>query len=978
MLSADSRISCAVKPFLSICVCASGKAVFRLDCAGITDVIAGKIRSLVTQQLRQMVRSYSMFTHEANEDLLLRLHIEDPIGRIYKAFTHRCSKPPMEFECLQVWESHAQWLHVLRGRLFDNSEVARQSAQDVRIGSAGQSSTKARVVPVHIVTEQFVCHECGFAFATQAALKSHKYKIHFAEKDKETRQAEIHKRKQHPATEHARDGMPTCKHCGHQFESWPAFAYHVNSRSCAETRFFYSQENSRDQLATLQDALMSRDELLQAATSLKWREMAELPVVKQHHNHCLECHHWCASPMYVKRHMKSKHPELTAIVQDVTAKIVQSDLALKSPCRFCGQTFKNRRAHLSSCIGVFNGHYLIRRLGRTLVTGLQNGSSAGGSEGAGAGDQRAGHDPGPDPNFASSPASPGNVDGGAGAGPRPVHGHLGQVCHEDQTGRRRRQKQGQAGQVVETSQQRKSAGPRQRSIAEFLQVGKLVKLERPGQEQGRPGPAQTAGGYAYDLGSPTGAPVDDQSARHQLHHFYQDGCNAQLGGDVIQYWSELEAGQNFESRKPEAPLASDSFSAPDDVHDRCPGNHAVRCSESRASQDLGLDSRGPFHRSEVECGEEDARGGHQDSPHPDSANPEPHSGGDQTVHGAVRHQSLPRNEALGVGVFESYVDNDARNRTSNCRSQPLVEHFQQYRSDIGVAGSGSLLPTRAATEERSSQQIGAGYRQLVLGAQICNSSNHCYANSLVKCVLWLCEDTTELQAMLGQLLFDGIRPALTGSPHHLWQNGSWQEAMTGWAMPHSQHDVGEFLRYFVQQSGGLKFALELSWEARLLNGGADDDALRRDVTNSEVLVIDPYLADATHRGDSVMLQQLIHAWENQAYIHALTERPLILAILIGRFSNDGGHIRKYHGKIIPNVFLEIPVFDTDGFHAKRYELNSFVAHSGSTPFAGHYTAVFRHGSTYLKADDGLVAQPLNDVQFQQMCSQGYLFFYQSV
>ena len=342
-----------------------------LDCTGITEVIAGKIRSLVTQQLRQIVRSYSMFTHEANEDLLLRLHVEDPIDRIYKAFTHRCSKPPMDFERLQVWESHTQWLSVLRGRLFDNSEAARQSAQDVRIGSAGQSSAKARAAPVNLVTEQFACQECGFAFATQAALKSHKCKSHFAEQDKETRQAEIHKHKQHPATEHARDGMPTCKHCGHQFETWPAFTYHVNSRNCAEIRFFYAQENSRDQLATLQDALTSRDELLQAATSLTWREMAELHVVKQHHNHCLECHHWCASPMYVKRHMKSKHPELTAIVQDVTAKIIQSNLALKSPCRFCGQTFKNRRARLSSCIGIFNGHYLLRRLGRKPVTGLQ-------------------------------------------------------------------------------------------------------------------------------------------------------------------------------------------------------------------------------------------------------------------------------------------------------------------------------------------------------------------------------------------------------------------------------------------------------------------------------------------------------------------------------------------------------------------------------------------------------------------------------
>ena len=89
--------------------------------------------------------------------------------------------------------------------------------------------------------------------------------------------------------------------------------------------------------------------------------------------------------MYVKRHVKSKHPELTAIVQDVTAKIIQSDLALKSPCRFCGQTFKNRRAHLSSCIGIFNGRYSLRRLGRKPVTGLQHGRSTGGSEGGGAG-----------------------------------------------------------------------------------------------------------------------------------------------------------------------------------------------------------------------------------------------------------------------------------------------------------------------------------------------------------------------------------------------------------------------------------------------------------------------------------------------------------------------------------------------------------------------------------------------------------------
>ena len=226
-----------------------------LDCTGVTDITAAKIRSLVTQQLRQITKSYSMFTLEANEDLLIRLKIEDPIDTIYKAFVRCTTKPHAEYDELQVWESHGQWLSTLRGRFYDNSEAASQGAWGARAGPESKTSSKARIMPVHLVAEHFACNECGFSFATQAALKAHKFKMHYEEDDKKARQQEIIQRKQSQATERARNGLPTCRHCGHDFETWPAFTYHVNSRNCPEIRHFFSQPDCQRQLAELQGAL---------------------------------------------------------------------------------------------------------------------------------------------------------------------------------------------------------------------------------------------------------------------------------------------------------------------------------------------------------------------------------------------------------------------------------------------------------------------------------------------------------------------------------------------------------------------------------------------------------------------------------------------------------------------------------------------------------------------------------------------------
>ena len=244
------------------------------------------------------------------------------------------------------------------------------------------------------------------------------------------------------------------------------------------------------------------------------------------------------------------------------------------------------------------------------------------------------------PGPSSGPSGPDSCRGGTSISSSTGHGHLGQVLNESTYGGHRRQGQRQASKMAKTSKQRESAGPRQRSIAEFLKVGKLVELEgsRQGQQE-RLEPAQAASRHADnsgDSGPQTGASVDDKSPGCQLHHLQQDGCDAQPGGDIIQHWSELETGHNYESREPETPLESHLVSAHDDVHDCGPGEHAFGYPEDRTGQSLGVDSGRPLHRSEMECGEEDARGGRQDSYDPDPANPEPHPRGNQAVRRAIR------------------------------------------------------------------------------------------------------------------------------------------------------------------------------------------------------------------------------------------------------------------------------------------------------------------------------------------------------
>ena len=59
---------------------------------------------------------------------------------------------------------------------------------------------------------------------------------------------------------------------------------------------------------------------------------------------------------------EKKHPELKAVIEHVEQQVKAGNFGLQNPCQYCGQKYQLRRQHLSSCAGIFNGHYFRHRL----------------------------------------------------------------------------------------------------------------------------------------------------------------------------------------------------------------------------------------------------------------------------------------------------------------------------------------------------------------------------------------------------------------------------------------------------------------------------------------------------------------------------------------------------------------------------------------------------------------------------------------
>ena len=310
-----------------------------------------------------------MITRESNTQFLDRHRLPDPVRRLQTSIAHCSDNDAHLGPELQPSADLLSWREIVRGQLTD-PDASKWSQLPPNPGSSllylGDASQPS-----------FDCDICGQSFYTQASLKSHVYRMHLDHQLRTERSAEVKQARNIPSMEHARDGLPQCRHCLHSFTTWHAFFYHTQAQSCAGLRSLMQQASADQTLIhSLSEALIDNPEVLNAAKNSSWQDLAELECVRAKHNYCIECHHWSAKPQYVRRHMLAMHPEQADLIQQCVTDIQKSKVSVSNPCNFCGQAYTRKDAHLRSCVGIFSGVYLHRRLARGRPLGLAGDSKA--------------------------------------------------------------------------------------------------------------------------------------------------------------------------------------------------------------------------------------------------------------------------------------------------------------------------------------------------------------------------------------------------------------------------------------------------------------------------------------------------------------------------------------------------------------------------------------------------------------------------
>ena len=257
-------------------------------------------------------------------------------------------------------------------------------------------------------------------------------------------------------------------------------------------------------------------------------------------------------------------------------------------------------------------------------------------------------------------------------------------------------------------------------------------------------------------------------------------------------------------------------------------------------------------------------------------------------------------------------------------------------------------------------------RLIVTQIRLVNSSNHCYANSVILAVAWGhagSPQSFQPSLQLGRWLVRHV--PLQQADHarsavDLWSLRVWQQIVQTWQAPHSQHDAGEFVQFLASHLHADHARYE--WQAR--EEAPTGQILVQDRGSFWSLILslplqpdNPSQTSQPHHVAGISVQKLVIQWRNQPARHAACALPPWLPLQVSRFNAA-------HAKITTPVHFSqaiyLPVFTGDSLQTTsvRYALHSVIFHIGRSKFSGHYrTALCLHGQLRFLTDDGVAAAP---------------------
>eukprot|EP00439_Symbiodinium_sp_Y106_P068673 s3531_g11.t1 len=101
--------------------------------------------------------------------------------------------------------------------------------------------------------------------------------------------------------------------------------------------------------------LMNQADTVQFVLSHSWRELLRDPnMCVRLKNWCVKCGQWVSDAgSGIKTHMRKTHPDLWLLKAEAEDRASKVGLIAQSPCKYCGATVKQPRAHLKHCGSVF-------------------------------------------------------------------------------------------------------------------------------------------------------------------------------------------------------------------------------------------------------------------------------------------------------------------------------------------------------------------------------------------------------------------------------------------------------------------------------------------------------------------------------------------------------------------------------------------------------------------------------------------------
>ena len=233
-------------------------------------------------------------------------------------------------------------------------------------------------------------------------------------------------------------------------------------------------------------------------------------------------------------------------------------------------------------------------------------------------------------------------------------------------------------------------------------------------------------------------------------------------------------------------------------------------------------------------------------------------------------------------------------------------------------------------------QISAALTNLRLS----NPSNLCYLHSIIHLLLHVVLPLAPSDLRPTGMLLTALKAMEKhqNKPVRILDMVPWRIVLRDWQHIHTQQDCTEVFKYLLDR---CRFpALSCTWEARVLNETLNGQQTSMQDRGAVISLVIP--SDA----ETETVQDCIDMWHQQPYVHAMTTRPPLLALVLARSSDPDRGKNCQRIACRPQATISVPVFSQSiatSWH--RYTLVGGIKHIGRRPQSGHYRAFAVHCSS---------------------------------